>query len=326
MVDLGEARRRAHTAFIPRANDAFDGLGRVNADFVGFVGRHTQHTTATLDMDATLIETHKQQARFCYRHYRAYQPLTTYWSEADLVVHSEFRDGPPRRTGHQQLRVLKESLEDLPAEVEQVSLRSDTAGYQKELLKYYAEGRSERFGVIEFAVGVDVTTAFKQAVSETAADEWKDLYRKVGDHAEYTGQQYAEVCFVPNWVGHSLNGPEYRYVAIRELLRMPALPGMEAQLKLSVPIMDMADGAWHKVTGIVTNRDLPGDELIRWYIRRCGKGEEVHSVLKQDLAGGRMPFRRGEFGVNAAWWVRRGECWRSISTLRSSSWRWAPSG
>ncbi len=208
-----------------------------------------------------------------------------------------------RRGGHQQLRVLKESLEDLPAEVEQVSLRSDTAGYQKELLKYCAEGRSERFGVIEFAVGVDVTTAFKKAVSETAADEWKDLYRKAGEHAEYTGQQYAEVCFVPNWVGHSLNGPEYRYVAIRELLRMPTLPGMEAQLKLSVPIMEMADGAWYKVTGIVTNRDLPGDELIRRGERRCGKGEEVHSVLKQDLAGGRMPFRRGEFGVNAAWWA-----------------------
>ena len=65
--------------------------------------------------------------------------------------------------------------------------------------------------------------------------------------------------------------------------------------------MEMADGAWYKVTGIVTNRDLPGDELIRWYRQRCGKGEEVHSVLKEDLAGGRLPS--GLFGVNAAWWA-----------------------
>ena len=295
-----EYRRQAHTAFIPRATEGLNGLCKVNADLVGFVGSHTQPTTATLDMDATLIETHKDQALYCYRKYKAYQPLTTYWSEADLVVHSEFRDGNVP-AGHQQLRVLRESLEYLPSGVEQVMLRSDTAGYQQELLRYCAEGRSERFGVIGFAVGVDVTQAFRQAVSETAADEWKDMYRKVGEDAEYTGQQYAEVCFVPNWVGHSRNNPVYRFLAIREPLRKPPLPGMDAQLELSVPIMEMADGAWYKVTGIVTNRDLPGDELIRWYRQRCGKGEEVHSVLKEDLAGGRLPS--GLFGVNAAWWA-----------------------
>ena len=55
--------------------------------------------------------------------------------------------------------------------------------------------------------------------------------------------------------------------------------------KLSVPIMEMGNGKWYKVTGMVTNRELPGDELVRWYRQRCGKGEEVHSVLKEDLAG-----------------------------------------
>ena len=35
--------------------------------------------------------------------------------------------------------------------------------------------------------------------------------------------------------------------------------------------------------------------------QRCGKGEEVHSVLKRDLAGGRLPS--GKFGGNAAWWT-----------------------
>ena len=29
-------------------------------------------------MDATLIETHKQEALFSYKKYKAYQPLTTY--------------------------------------------------------------------------------------------------------------------------------------------------------------------------------------------------------------------------------------------------------
>ena len=300
--DSEEDRRRAHTAFIPRSNEALNGLRKVNAEVVEFVQSHSGHTQATLDMDATLIETHKDQALYCYRKYKAYQPLSTYWYEADLIVHSEFGDGNVP-AGHQQLRVLRESLGYLPSGVERVNLRSDSAGYQQELLRYCAEGRDERFGVIEFAVGVDVTREFRAAVGDVADDDWHVLRRRVGDHYVNTAQQYAEVCFVPNWVGRSRNSPEYRYVAIREPLRKPPLPGMEDQLELSVPIMEMSDGGWYKVTGVVTNRELEGNELIWWYRQRCGKGEEMHAVLKEDLAGGRLPFRRGEFGANAAWWA-----------------------
>ena len=150
-----EARRRPGRAFIPVANDALRGLGKVNSDLVGFAGGHSGHTRATLDMDATLVETHKRQANYCYKKYKAYQPLTTYWHEADLVVHSEFRDGNVN-AGYEQLRVLKDSLQHLPSGVSKVMMRSDSAGYQKDLLRYCAEGRDERLGVIEFCVGVDV--------------------------------------------------------------------------------------------------------------------------------------------------------------------------
>ena len=183
-----EARREAHRAFIPSPNEALSGLYKVNADLMGFVQGRSPQREATLDMDASLVETHKQEALYSYKKYRAYQPLTTYWSEADLIVHSEFRDGNVP-AGYQQLRVLTEALGHLPAGVERVMLRSDTAGYQQELLRYCAEGRDERFGVIEFAVGVDVTVEFRRAVSQVGEQEWQTLYRKVGEHRVDTGQQ-----------------------------------------------------------------------------------------------------------------------------------------
>ena len=68
------------------------------------------------------------------------------------MLYSEFRDGNVP-AGHEQLRVLKQSLRHLPDSVRTVSLRSDTAGYQEELLLYCGEGKDQRFGVIEFAIG-----------------------------------------------------------------------------------------------------------------------------------------------------------------------------
>ena len=126
-------------------------------------------------------------------------------------------------------------------------------------------------------------------MAEVDDDQWHELYRPTEDGRRvHTGQQYAEVCYVPNSIGHSKNGPEYRFIAIREILRRPTLPGMEDPSGRAV---QMSDGGWYKVTGVVTNRDLAGDELIAWYRQRCGKGEEVHGVVKDDLAG--VPFRWG---------------------------------
>ena len=109
------------------------------------------------------------------------------------------------------------------------------------------------------------------------------------------------MCFVPDWVGRRKNSADYRFIAIREPLKQVPLPGMDEQLSQPFPTMEMAGKGWHKVTGVVTNRDLGGDELIWWYRQRCGKSEEAHGVMKEDLAAGKLPS--GLFGVNAAWWA-----------------------
>lgn len=132
------------------------------------------------------------------------------------MLYSEFRDGNVP-AGHEQLRVLQDSLRHLPANVTKVSLRSDTAGYQEELLLYCGEAKDPRFGVIEFAIGADVTEAFRSvaAVLATAETEWKPLIRMVDvvdDKPQQTDQEWAEVCYVPNWAGHSRKRADYRFL------------------------------------------------------------------------------------------------------------------
>ena len=287
-----------HTAFIPEPTEALSGLVKVNGDLVAEVQRRSPERSATLDMDATLSETHKREALYCYKKYKAYQPLNFYWAEQGLVLLSEFRDGNVP-ANFDLLRPFKEALELVPQGVNRACLRSDAAGYQEDLLKYCAEAKNKRFGVIDFAVGVVVGSEFKKAVSEVAASDWRPLYRIVDGRRQSTGQEYAEVCFVPSWVGRTKHGPTYRYLAIREPLEQQTLAGMDDQLSLPFPTMDWG-AVRYKVTGVVTNREIPGDEVIWWYRERCGKSEEAHSIMKEDLAGGKFPS--GLFGANAAWW------------------------
>ena len=78
------------------------------------------------------------------------------------------------------------------------------------------------------------------------------------------------------------------------------LPGMEeGERKLPFQTMHKG-GVRYKVFGIVTNMDWNGQELIEWHYKRCGRSEQAHSVMKEDLAGGMLPS--GDFGENAAWW------------------------
>ena len=79
-----EARRPGGTAFIPAPTEPLRALGRVNRDFVAFVQSRAAQSQATLDMDATLVESGKEQALFCYQSYQAYQPFNVYWGEQDL--------------------------------------------------------------------------------------------------------------------------------------------------------------------------------------------------------------------------------------------------
>ena len=90
-------------------------------------------------------------------------------------------------------------------------------------------------------------------------------------------------------------------MAIREPLRQLGIPGIEPQPELPFPTIEFGENNRYKLFGVVTNRDIPGDKLIWWHRERCGKSEEAHAIMKDDLAGGKFPS--GDFGENAAWWA-----------------------
>jgi hypothetical protein len=290
-----EREKADEKAFIPKPNQALEALSQLNAMLVDYTLRCLQPRAVTLDMDATLAESHKREALFTYKHFPGYQPLNVFLAELGQMLYSSFRDGNVP-CGYRQLEVLKEALSQLPTVVRQVSLRTDTQGYEWELLRYCAEGKDRRFGVIPFACGVDITPEFKQAVAKV--ERWTPYYSEADGERIKTNQEWAEVAFAPNAMAQGKSGTRYRFIAIREGLQHE-LPGMP-QRELPFPSYESGP-ARYKLHGLVSNRfDLGGEELIRWHRVRCGSSEHAHSEIKNALAGGSLPS--GKFGANAAWW------------------------
>ena len=299
--EAGEKKRQEGVAFIPAPLSGLTALQTLNGLLLGWLQARRPQATATLDVDATLAETTIHTAKFCYKGYRAYQPLQVFWAEQQVVVHSEFRDGNVP-AGFEIQRVVAESLGQLPPGVRKVQLRSDTAGYDTELLFWCERAREHpEYGRILFTISVDITKEFRQAVQ--VVTEWTPEYRMVQGQRKPTGREYAEVVFVPN--SHALQSdiPEpFRYLAIREKMRdQLTLPEVGVQGTLPFPTLEMG-GVCYKLSAIVTNRrEEDAAALIAWHYGRCGKSEEAHAIMKEDFTGGRFPSAL--FGANAAWWA-----------------------
>ena len=314
-----QSKQKQGSVYIPEENEHLAGFRDIHAFCFQQAFRMNPLPSITLDQDATFINTNTKNALYNYLGEKSYEAFNTYCPEYDMVVGTQFRDGnvPP---GYGQLEEFKRVLSYVPAGVEKVSLRSDSAGYQKELLSYCREGKNERFGVIDFTISCPVTKGFRASAQSVPASEWKPVTKEVNLRGikvrKETSQEYATVPYVPQWAGYSKSTPEYRYIAVREKFRGKMTPqGSEGQLLIPEVLEDMEaehpevkklhltemTGDVYKVFGIVTNMiEKDGDEIISWHHERCGKSEELHRILKNEMAGGHIASRK--YGANAAWW------------------------
>src|SRR5665811_1230566 len=79
-------------AYIPGENEALQGLAQVNRDLIQVLGeRCPDQKIATVDQDATIIESRKREAKPTYEGERGYQPMLAVWAETGVVLADEFR-------------------------------------------------------------------------------------------------------------------------------------------------------------------------------------------------------------------------------------------
>jgi hypothetical protein len=279
-----QAVREKKKAYVPQESRLLKGLARATAALLREAQKRSPADVATLDIDATIQESHKREAKTHYLNGLGYQPLIAVWAEKDLVVADEFRDG--NVPAHfDALHVAQRAFAALPEGIRTRQCRADSQMYNTEALKWLVE---EDIG---FAIGIIKREGFDEACKATNESAWSHLDTRSDSELHVTQLEYA-----PERMRH-VKG--IRYLAVR-----------------LTPVQDdlLERGRATRYLGIVTNR--PGDaaELVRWYWDKAGTVEHVHDVMKNDLGGAVLPS--GKFGANAAWYRICALTYNVLSVLR----------
>jgi len=287
--DLEKLRpaRTEQKSFIFPASQAIQGFQQVLAGSVQkiaqrYAQRGQAQRIATVDQDATIIESHKRSALWHYEGGRGYQPMVAVWAELDLVLADEFRDGnvPAKQA---PLNCAQMAFAALPDSVSERYFRGDSACHESELLGWlkHPDRAKEPGGPIGFAVSAVMSGALGGALKKVKEREWKAF----GTEEDGTLRQWAEVDFVPGEGYESKESEPLRYVGLRLLKPQGVL---------------FADGSDRHYHAVITNRkELDGGRLLQWHREKAGTVEHTHDEVKNELGGGQMPSQR--FGVNGAW-------------------------
>jgi hypothetical protein len=202
------------------------------------------------------------------------------------------------------LNFLKDTVAQLPQTVKQIYVRSDSAWYQREVIDYCEE---KGYG---FAITADKDEAVKAALSLMNSDDWQRISAPADpdDDEVYVREWACESVHTFNESNHA-----YRIIFLRKERRQG----------------DLFEGEY-TYGAILTNRDLPLEELIAWHRQRCNcenhikelkYGFSLNSLPSADFFVNALYFRIQTLGYNlisALKHIKLPETWRpfTLKTLR----------
>jgi hypothetical protein len=269
---LGEA------SYIPEESAPLRGLAQANREVVQEVGRRCRdQKIATVDLDSTIIESEKREAKPTYQGGKGYQPMLALWAEMDLVLADEFRDGNVPAL-QDPLRVAQQAFQALPTTIEERYFRGDSACYEERLLRWLSDEQRQNGprGPIGFAISARMNQGLRDEIQAVGEGEW-EFY----DQDPEVIKECVELDYSPSGAGREAR----RYLSIRIRRKQGDL---------------FKDGSSVKHFAVVSNIwDWTVQRLLKWHREKAGSIEALHDVIKNELAGGVLPC--GRFGANAAW-------------------------
>jgi hypothetical protein len=242
-----------------------EAMGAVDEEVAVAIGKRRATAEYTLDVDATVIESEKQEARWTYKKVKGYQPILGFLAESGVCVAHEFREGNVAAQSR-AVKFLKRCLKRCP---KIKRLRSDSAFYQGEVLNW-CEDKG-----LGFTITADQTAGVKEVI-KTVRD-WKPLRTAEGEETDRE-------------VGTAI----HLVAKAREPVRLVVQRWRDPQLQLFEP-------SGYCYTVIATNLDELSAEEVVWFHNQRGQAENLIKELK--IGMGMEQMTSGTFLANALWFA-----------------------
>ena len=214
-----------------------------------------------LDIDASVIESHKDTAVYTYKMIPGYTPMIGHIN-GGYIIHSEFRSGniAPADTN---LTFVERCITQLPKTQSLAFVRADSASYQHRLFDYCVEHG------ITYTIGAHLDSSVLESIKEIQTWETMTLHEGKSHHLK---EEVAEFIHTMNESNNA-----FRLIVVKKQIT-PILPTLEETLteqeKLSY--------AREHYSVIATNADesMSTQEVIRFYRQRGDTSENRIKELK----------------------------------------------
>jgi len=231
-----------------------------------------------LDIDASVIESHKSTAAYTYKMFPGFTPMIGHIN-GGYVIHSEFRSGNIAPADH-NLTFIERCIEQLPRTQALECVRADSASYQHKLFDY-----CDTHGIV-YTVGAHLDSSVLENINEI--DVWETMTLHDGK-SHHLKEEVAE--FI-----HTMNDSDnaFRLIVVKKQIT-PILPTLEEILSEE----EKLHYAREHYSVIATNADesMSAQEVVHFYRQRGDTSENRIKELKNGFNLKYLPT--SDFTANA---------------------------
>jgi len=242
-----------------------------------------------LDIDASLIESHKSIAEYTYKMFPGFTPMIGHIN-GGYIIHSEFRSGNIAPADN-NLTFVKRCKAQLPKESKLKYLRADSASYQAKLFDYCEENG------ITYTIGANLDRSVLHRIKEI--NQWETMRSEEGK-THYVKEEVAEFIHTMQHTNHS-----FRLIVTKKTTT-PILHGFEEILNEEA-LLAYASERYHV---IATNADdnMSPQDVVMFYrkrgdtsenrIKELKNGFNLKSLPTSDFIGNAFYFSIGVLAYN----------------------------
>ena len=214
-----------------------------------------------LDIDASVIESHKSTAVYTYKMFPGFTPMIGHIN-GGYIIHSEFRSGNIAPADH-NLTFIQRCEAQLPKEKKIAFIRADSASYQAELFDYCEDNN------ITYTVGAHLDSSVLKNINEI--ENWETL-RSHDGKTHHVKEEVAEFIHTMQDTNHA-----FRLIVTKKTTT-PILPGLE-KIFSEEELLAYASERYHV---IATNADeeMSVQDIVMFYRKRGDTSENRIKELK----------------------------------------------